>query len=82
MPDRVIPPTYPDFAEYNRRMWDSPTLAVGAPALSMREFLFATPHLAQRPLFRWVERMTSGLMPPRLRAPATTFRGPGRTASC
>ncbi|MGE0321616.1 MAG: oxygenase MpaB family protein [Polyangiaceae bacterium] len=67
IPDRVMPKDWDAFAAYNREMWDSDTLKVGKPALELRRFLFATPKPAYGPLFRWLETMTAGLMPERLR---------------
>lgn len=67
IPDSVIPPSFPDFEAYNRRMWESDVLFVGRPAMEMRRFLFSPQKVTRRPLYRWLERMTAGLMPPRLR---------------
>lgn len=63
----VLPPTWADFLAYNQRMWTSDVLAVGKPAMEMRQFLFSGPQWFRRPLFRWLEIMTAGLMPPELR---------------
>lgn len=67
IPDRVMPKDWEAFAAYNREMWDSSTLAVGAPALELRRFLFTSPKPGYSALFRWLETMTAGLMPERLR---------------
>lgn len=67
IPDSVMPRDWAAFEAYNRRMWDSQQLAVGEPALQLRRFLFAAPRPTHRPLFRWVEVMTAGIMPDRLR---------------
>lgn len=68
IPDSVLPPDWEAFQRYFQRMVDSDTIAVGEPAREMARFLFATPKPAMRPLFRWLELMTAGLMPARLRA--------------
>ncbi|MEM7156934.1 MAG: oxygenase MpaB family protein [Myxococcota bacterium] len=63
----VLPPTWADFLAYNQRMWQSDCLAVGEPAIEMRRFLLSSPQWIRRPLFRWLEIVTAGLMPPGLR---------------
>lgn len=67
IPDRVIPKDWEAFAAYNREMWDSSTLAVGSAALELRHFLFASPKPGYATLFRWLETISAGLMPERLR---------------
>ena len=71
--DAVLPPDWEAFQRYFQRMVDSDTIAVGAPAREMAGFLFATPKPAMKPVFRWLELMTAGLLPPRLR-PLFGFR--------
>ncbi|MBK8251343.1 MAG: DUF2236 domain-containing protein [Polyangiaceae bacterium] len=66
IPDRVMPATFELFMEYNRAMWEGNVLHVGTPALEVRKFLFAAPKWSRKPLFKWLERMTAGLMPDRL----------------
>ena len=65
--DRVLPPTWPAFVSYVDRMLASDVLRVGRPAKEIAGFLFQSPHPAFDPLFRWLEVMTAGLMPERLR---------------
>jgi uncharacterized protein (DUF2236 family) len=69
IPDSVLPRDWTEFRAYFEDMVASDRIAVGKPAREMAEFLFATPKPALRPLFRWLELMTAGLMPARLRAP-------------
>ena len=65
--DAYIPPDWAAFEAYNRKMWQSDVLAVGEPARQLRRYLFTSPKPSHRPLFRWVEVMTAGIMPDRLR---------------
>lgn len=67
IPEDAMPDGWDDFAEYNQRMWESDVLTVGQPAREMKRFLFAAPTMVSKPLFAWVEVMTAGLMPDKLR---------------
>jgi len=67
IPDSVLPADYPAFRRYFDEMLASDVICVGRPALELRRFLFAAKNPAQRALFRWLELMTAGLMPERLR---------------
>jgi uncharacterized protein (DUF2236 family) len=67
IPERVLPDCYSAFCRYVETMLASDAICVAKPALEMRRFLFRAPFLGQRPLFRWLELMTAGLMPERLR---------------
>jgi uncharacterized protein (DUF2236 family) len=67
IPERVLPDCYGAFCRYVETMLASKAICVTRPALEMRRFLFRAPFLAERPLFRWLELMTAGLMPERLR---------------
>jgi uncharacterized protein (DUF2236 family) len=67
IPDSVLPGDWAAFARYNQRMLGSDLIRVGRPALELRGFLFATPRPALVPLFAWLETMTAGLLPERLR---------------
>jgi len=67
IPERITPPDWPAFLEYYRSMLDSDVIRVGGPARELARFLFAAPHTMQRPLFGWLEIMTAGLLPERLR---------------
>lgn len=66
--DAVLPGDWQAFRAYFENMLQSDQIAIGAPAREMAGFLFANPKPAARPLFRWLELMTAGLLPPRLRA--------------
>ncbi len=65
--DDVLPPDYRAFARYYEETIASDMLAVGAPALQMRGFLFQPPTAVHRPLLAWFEIFTAGLLPPKLR---------------
>ncbi len=67
IPDSVLPPDWDAFDAYYQRMLDSDVIVVGRPAKELAGFLFSTPAPAAAPLFRWLELMTAGLLPPRLR---------------
>jgi uncharacterized protein (DUF2236 family) len=64
--DAVLPASWVAFDAYWQRMIEGPELAVGRPALELRGFLFRAPRRV-RSLFQWLELMTAGLMPSRLR---------------
>ena len=66
IPDRVLPRSWGDFADYYQRRVDSDVIKVGGPGLELAGFLFSAPRPALAPLFRWLETMTAGLLPPRL----------------
>jgi uncharacterized protein (DUF2236 family) len=80
--DAALPADWDAFRDYFERTLHSDTIAVGAPAREIGSFLFATPKPAMRPLFRWLSLMTSGFMPPRLRAPFGLAFGPLDAALC
>lgn len=65
--DRVLPGDWEAFGAYYRRMIDSDVIRVGKPARDLAGFLFASPKPWLKPLFGWLEIMTAGLLPPRLR---------------
>jgi uncharacterized protein (DUF2236 family) len=67
IPDSVLPADYAAFRRYFDEMLASDVICVGRPALELRRFLFASKNRARRTLFRWLELMTAGLMPERLR---------------
>jgi len=66
IPDRVLPKSWGDFYEYYEGMIESDIIKVGRPGLELSGFLFSSPRPALGPLFRWLETMTAGLLPPRL----------------
>lgn len=68
IPDSVLPPSHAKFVEYQRDMLSSDVIRVGAPAREIASFLFKSPSPAFRPLFAWLSTLTTGLLPPRLRA--------------
>lgn len=67
IPSSVLPPTYPDFTRYYAEMIASDRIVVGKPASELRHFLFRPPTLAHRPMMRWLEVFTAGILPPKLR---------------
>lgn len=76
IPDAVLPPTWEAFERYYADEIASDTIAVGAPALDMRRFLFTPPTPALAPLTRWYEAFTAGLLPPKLRTQLQFAWGP------
>jgi uncharacterized protein (DUF2236 family) len=66
--DRVMPATWRDFRRYFTNMVDSGSLGVGRVAREIGSFVMATRRRAYRPAIKWLEILTAGLMPPRLRA--------------
>jgi uncharacterized protein (DUF2236 family) len=67
IPDEVLPPTWEDFLRWYDAEIASDTIAVGAPALEMRRFLFRPPSPALAPISAWLEVFTAGLLPEKLR---------------
>lgn len=67
IPADELPPDWPSFEAYNRRMWESDELAVGAPARQIASFLFQAPEPLLRPMLEWSRLLTAGLLPPRIR---------------
>ncbi len=80
IPDRVLPRSWGEFLDYYQRMLDSDVLTVGEPGLELSGFLFSSPRPALAPLFRWLETMTAGLMPPRLQQEFKLRYGPAERA--
>lgn len=66
IPPEALPRDWPAFMAYNRRMWDSPELAVGDTARELAGFLFGIYPLV-RPLMRRYRLFTACIMPPPLR---------------
>lgn len=66
--DAVLPQTHAAFSDYYRDMLASDVIRVGTPAREIASFLFKSPSRAFVPLFGWLRTMTSGLLPPHLRA--------------
>lgn len=67
VPDERMPTSWDNFMAYNERMWESDTLAVGAPAAELRKFLLSPAAPWQKPIMDWYKIMTAGLLPPRIR---------------
>lgn len=67
IPDSVLPSTWREFLDYYDDMVASDVISVGEPAREIGKFLFASPRTSFKPLFGWVQVMTAGLLPPRLR---------------
>lgn len=67
IPDDVLPGDWGDFRRYWEETVASDEIAVGAPARELAFFLLGgdEPSLGMR----WYRRFTSGLLPPKLRAP-------------
>lgn len=80
IPDSVLPQTWTEFSSYCARMVASDVISVGRPAREISSFLFTSPRPAFRPLFRWLELMTAGLLPPRLREEFGLSYGPAERA--
>jgi len=67
IPERIVPRDWNEFVDYYQRTLDSDVIRVGRPARELARFLFEAPSVAQRPLFGWLEVMTAGLLPEKLR---------------
>ena len=65
--DDVLPGSWSDFSRWYAETIASDTIAVGAPALEMRRFLLAPPTPFHRPAVAWMEVLTAGLLPEKLR---------------
>lgn len=67
VPDRIIPPSWNDFMDYNRKMWDSDILTVGRPSADIAHFVLQPPTPSLKPVMDWFVIMTAALLPPRVR---------------
>lgn len=65
IPESALPPTWQDFLEYNRQMWNSDQLTVNDAASEIASFLFTFKTLL-RPVLKEFEVFTGVIMPPRL----------------
>jgi uncharacterized protein (DUF2236 family) len=63
----VMPRTIADFDAYCARTVASDDIAVGEPARAMARFLFAPASVAMRPMMRWYQVLTTGMLPPKIR---------------
>jgi uncharacterized protein (DUF2236 family) len=66
--DAVMPSSWSAFRDYFDGMLASDTISVGRTAREIAGFLFQSPRGRFVPLFHWVETLTAGLLPPRIRA--------------
>jgi uncharacterized protein (DUF2236 family) len=66
--DELLPPDWAAFTAYVARMVDSDELAVGKPAREVGAFLLSAPNAPMVPVMRWYTTLTSGMLPPRVRA--------------
>jgi len=67
IPDSIIPPTWPEFMEYNRKMWDSDILTVGSASVEIAYHVLQPPKPEMQPVMDWFKIMTAGFMSPRIR---------------
>jgi uncharacterized protein (DUF2236 family) len=65
--ERIMPRDWAAFVDYYRGMLESDVIRVGRPGRELASFLFSAPRFTHRPIFGWLELMTAGLMPERLR---------------
>ena len=84
VPEDIMPRDWSDFEAYFHRALASADIAVGQPARAIAKFLLTPPRASAAPVMAWYRRMTTGLLPPALRAPfglpftradAVLFRG-------
>lgn len=67
IPDRALPQDWPAFVAYNEAMWASDVLTVTPAARELTRFLFQPLSPALAPTMRWMQRVTAGTLPARLR---------------
>jgi len=67
IPDRILPPNWSEFLEYNWKMWESDTLAVGEAGADIAKFVLTAPKENMQPVMDWFKIMTAGLLPKRIR---------------
>ncbi len=67
IPDSVMPPDWPSFEEYNRKMWDSAVLTPSRPAKEIAGLLFQGRNFLVDPVLKWYRLMTAGFLPERIR---------------
>lgn len=68
IPREALPPDWAGFVAYNRRMWESDEVVVGAAAREIASFLFTPPEKILTPVTAFAKLLTAGLLPPRIRA--------------
>jgi uncharacterized protein (DUF2236 family) len=67
IPEAMLPPTWAAFDRYVEDTMASPVLTVTDPAREMARFLFGRAATRPARIGRWVEAITAGLLPDRLR---------------
>lgn len=67
IPDEIIPPNWPEFVEYNQRMWASNELGVEGTARSMAEFILSPENHFHARFAAPLRAITAGLLTPRFR---------------
>ncbi len=67
IPDSRLPADWTAFCRYFAATCESDTIAVGAVARELGEFLMRPPRPSHAPVWRWYRIMTAGLLPRRLR---------------
>jgi uncharacterized protein (DUF2236 family) len=80
IPSSALPADWPAFAEYNRQMHASATLAVTQPAREYAARLMAGAGTWIRPPF-WYRALTTAWLPPRFREEFSLSFGPGEQRS-
>lgn len=65
--DRVLPRDWISFRYYFAKTMESGEVAVGRPAREIAQFLFTPRRASYGPFVRWIELMTAGLLPDRIR---------------
>ena len=67
LPADLMPPDWPSFRRYFDEMVTSSTLHVGETARTLGQRVLRPPRRLAIPLYRFVDTLTAGLMPPALR---------------
>lgn len=66
IPEAALPNSWNEFMDYNRSMWESDFLKVESKGREIASFIFTADIFpGSRPLLRWLEIMTSEMMPTR-----------------
>jgi uncharacterized protein (DUF2236 family) len=79
--DEALPADWPAFKRYCEEMASGDALAVGRPALETARFLLAAPPGVLGPFKRVYAALTTGLLPPRIRAGYELPFGPAEQAT-
>jgi uncharacterized protein (DUF2236 family) len=67
IPSQLVPSTWRDFVDYNRRMWASPILTVSRTGRALADVLCTPPSPSLAPFWRWYRSFTAGSLPDRIR---------------